>query len=316
MNRIEDLTLFLRVLDLGSISAAARHLDLSVAVASHRLKRLESELGVRLLHRTTRQLSATAEGSVLAKHGRTLIDDLDALTSGLRHAGTRITGTLRLTVSSAFGRLYISPLLPEFLCRYPDVRLHIDLNDQVTDLVGLGFDLAIRIGTLRDSSLVAQKLTTNRRVLCASPDYLRRRGTPKRPADLKNHECLLKIEDDGRQDVWRLIDGQRQIDIRVKGRLDSNVGDLLRDAAVGGLGIAQLSTWHACEDLRAGRLNVILPDYPVPDTGIHAVMPRRQLIPPRVRAFISFLTEQLGQQPPWEKGLHGVSKRSHRNPRL
>jgi len=213
-------------------------------------------------------------------------------------------------VSSAFGRLYISPLLAEFLRRYPDVRVHIDLNDQVTDIVGSGFDLAIRIGALRDSSLVAHKLTANRRVLCASPDYLRRTGRPQRPIDLKDHDCLLKIENSGRQDIWRLNDGRRQIDIRVKGRLESNVGDLLRDAAVAGLGIAQLSTWHACGDLRAGRLKVILPDYPLPDTGIHAVMPRRQLIPPRVRVFTEFLIERLGHKPPWEAGLRATPSRS------
>jgi DNA-binding transcriptional LysR family regulator len=296
MNRIDDLTLFLRILDLGSISAAARHLDMSVAVASQRLKRLERELGVRLLHRTTRQLRVTAEGATLAEQGRALVEDLDALTSGLHHAGTKVVGTLRMTTAASFGRQYISPLLPEFLSLHPGVRISIDLNDQVLDLVGAGFDLAVRIGPLRDSTLVSQRLATNRRVLCASPEYLRRHGKPKTPADLERHECLVLVGSDGRRDVWRVA-------VRVDGRFESNFGELLRDAAIAGLGIAQHSTWHVCDDLRTGRLRVVLPGYPIADTGIHAVMPRRQLVPLRVRAFIDFLAGRFGEKPPWDRGL-------------
>jgi DNA-binding transcriptional LysR family regulator len=304
MNRIDDLTLFLRILDLGSISAAARHLDMSVAVASQRLKRLERELGVRLLHRTTRRLRVTAEGATLAEQGRALVEDLDALTSGLCHAGTKVVGTLRVTTAASFGRQYVSPLLPEFLSLHPGVRISIDLNDQVLDLVGAGFDLAVRIGPLRDSTLVSQRLATNRRVLCASPEYLRRHGKPKMPADLERHECLVLVGSDGRRDVWRLTgrDGD-EVAVRVAGRFESNFGELLRDAAIAGLGIAQHSTWHVCDDLRTGRLRVVLPGYPIADTGIHAVMPRRQLVPLRVRAFIDFLAGRFGEKPPWDRGL-------------
>jgi DNA-binding transcriptional LysR family regulator len=304
MNRIDDLNLFLRILDLGSVSAAARHLDMSVAVASQRLKRLERELGVRLLHRTTRRLRVTAEGATLAEHGRALIEDLDALTTGLRHAGTQVVGTLRVTTAASFGRQYISPLLPEFLARHPGVRISIDLNEQVLDLVGAGFDLAIRIGALRDSTLVSQKLAANRRVLCASPEYLRRYGKPKTPADLERHECLVQVESQGRRDVWRLTDHDgNEVAVRVNGRFESNFGELLRDAAIAGLGIAQHSTWHVCGDLRSGLLRVVLPNYPIADTGIHAVMPRRQLVPLRVRAFVDFLAERFGEKPPWDRGL-------------
>ena len=172
MDRIGDIALFLRVLDLGSISAAARTLDLSAAVASQRLKRLERELGVRLLHRTTRQLHPTPEGLLLADQGRVLVEDLEALADSLRRSGSGVAGTLRVTMSSTFGRLYISPLLPEFLARHPGVRVSVDLDDAKVDLVGAGLDLAIRIGDLDDSTLVARRLATNRRVLCASPDYL------------------------------------------------------------------------------------------------------------------------------------------------
>jgi DNA-binding transcriptional LysR family regulator len=301
LDRVGDLSLFLRVLDLGSISAAARSLDLSVAVASQRLKRLERDLGVRLLHRTTRQLHATPEGAALAEQGRALVEDLEALTGGLRRSATEVSGTLRVTLPASFGRQYISPLLPQFLALHPRVKLSVNLNDQLLDLVGSGFDLGIRVGALDDSGLVARQLAINRRVLCAAPDYLRRHGTPRTPADLAKHECLLLVGSQGRQDVWRLGDGKGgEIAQRVHGRFESNQGELLRDAVVAGLGIALHSIWHVHEELRAGRLQVVLPGYPIAATGIHAVMPQRRLVPPRVRAFVDFLAEQMGNDPPWE----------------
>lgn len=302
MDRIGDLSLFLRVLDLGSISAAARSLDLSVAVASQRLKRLERELGVRLLHRTTRQLHATPEGVALAEQGRALVEDLEALTGGLRQSATEVSGTLRVTIPASFGQQYISPLLPEFLALHPRVKLSVNLNDQILDLVGSGFDLGIRVGALGDSGLVARQLATNRRVLCASPDYLRRHGTPRTPADLATHDCLLLVGSQGRQDIWRFTDRKGgEIAQRVQGRFESNQGELLRDAVVAGLGIALHSVWHVHEQLRDGRLQMLLPDYPIAATGIHAVMPQRRLVPPRVRAFVDFLAERLGEHPPWER---------------
>ena len=302
MDRIGDLSLFLRVLDLGSISAAARSLDLSVAVASQRLKRLERDLGVRLLHRTTRQLHATPEGAALAEQGRALVEDLEALTGGLRQSATAVSGTLRVTISASFGRQYISPLLPEFLALHPRVKLSVNLNDQMLDLVGSGFDLGIRVGALGDSALVARQLAVNRRVLCAAPDYLRRHGTPRSPADLAEHDCLLLVGSQGRQDTWRFTDRKgREIVQRMQGRFESNLGELLRDAVVAGLGIALHSVWHVHEELHAGRLQVVLPDYSLATTGIYAVMPERRLVPPRVRAFIDFLAERLGEHPPWER---------------
>lgn len=304
MDRIGDIALFLRVLDLGSISAAARSLDLSVAVASQRLKRLERDLGVRLLHRTTRQLHPTPEGMVLAEQGRALVEDLEALTGGLRQAGTGVSGTLRVTMSSTFGRMYISPLLPEFLAANPGLKINIDSSDQVLDLVSSGFDLAIRIGALDDSSLVARKLASNRRVLCASPHYLRQHGVPKAPNDLERHACLVMVGRQGRQDVWRLMDpANREVAVRVNGRIESNQGEFLRDAAVAGLGIAMHSTWHIFDDLHAGRLQVVLPGYTSTETGIYAVMPQRRLVPPRVRAFVNFLAEGFGGDVPWDRGL-------------
>ena len=311
MERIGDLNLFLRVLDLGSISAAARSLDLSVAVASQRLKRLERSLGVRLLHRTTRQLRPTPEGIALAEQGRSLVEDLEALTSSLSNTAKGVAGTLRVTIPASFGRQYISPLLPQFMARHPRLRLHIDLSDQMRDLVGEGLDLAIRIGTLKDSELVATRLASNGRVLCASPDYLRRHGVPKKPDDLAKHECLLMAVGRDSTDSWHLRgpDGA-ETTVRLKSRVKSNLGEVIRDAALGGLGIALHSTWHVSEDLRAGRLKLVLPDYQLPESAIYAVMPERRLVMPRVRAFVDFLTQQLGDTPPWERSL--VKKPSER----
>jgi DNA-binding transcriptional LysR family regulator len=302
MDRLDDLALFLRVLDQGSISAAARSLGLSVAVASQRLKRLERTLGVRLLQRTTRRLHPTPEGLALAEHGRALVEDLEALTTGLRQSAHEVTGTLRVTLSASFGRQYISPLLPEFLERHPRVRLSVHLSDEMLDLVSAGFDLAIRIGALGDSSLVARKLAVNRRVLCAAPSYLDRHGRPRAPSDLADHQCLVLVGSNGRQDTWRMTDAHgREHVVRVGGRFETTLGELIRDGAIAGLGISHHSLWHVHEDLRAGRLEAVLPQFPIADTGIYAVMPQRRLVPPRVRAFVDFLAERFGEVPPWER---------------
>ncbi|SIQ49837.1 LysR family transcriptional regulator [Solilutibacter tolerans] len=301
MDRLDDLALFLRVLDQGSISAAARQLDLSPAVASQRLARLEQSLGVRLLHRTTRRLHPTAEGLALAEQGRGLVDDLDTLFGSLQATNTGVAGTLRIAASATFGRLYLSPLLNEFMARHPRLRVSVDLSDQMVDLVSDGFDLGIRIGALADSSLVAKRLAENQRVLVASPAYLARRGTPETPKDLAEHDCLILTGAQGRQDQWVLGDGRGgEVRVRVHGRLESNLGELLRDAAVAGEGIATHSLWHIADDLRSGRLVTVLADYPLAPTGIWAVMPQRRLIPPRVSHFVDFMAERLRDTPPWE----------------
>lgn len=302
MDRLDDLSLFLSVLDAGSISAAARRTGLSAAVASKRLGRLERALGVRLFHRTTRRLEPTSEGAWLAERGREPIEALARLADNLRQAGGELGGTLRVSVSASFGRLHVAPLLPRFLAQHPRLRLEVDFSDQVVDLVAAGMDLAIRIGSLPSSSLVAQRIATDRRVLCASPDYLRRRGAPQTPAELAAHDCLVLRGGPSPKGAWRLADGKGgHVSVRVAGRVESNLGDALREAALAGLGIAQHSTWHVGDDLRAGRLVVVLPHHPPVDAGIHAVTPQRRR-PARVRAFIEFFAARFGARPPWELG--------------
>lgn len=301
MDRLDDIALFLRVLETGSISAAARSLDLSVALASQRLKRLEAAMGVRLLHRTTRRLHPTPEGLALAEQGRPLVEEFEALTVGLRQAGAEVAGNLRVTMGATFGRMWVSPLLPEFMALHPQVRVVAHLSDQTVDLVGDGFDLAIRIGALDDSSLVSRRIAVNRRVLAASPAYLQRHGVPETPQALVAHDCLLLFDNHRRRDVWQLHDAQdRPVEVHVNGRLESTLGELLRDAAVAGEGIGLFSHWHVADDLRAGRLVQVLPHCRLDETGIHAVMPQRRFVPPRVRAFVDFLELRFGEPPPWE----------------
>lgn len=302
MDRLDDIALFLRVVETGSISAAARTLGLSVAVASQRLKRLEQGLGVRLLHRTTRRLHPTPEGLALAERGGPLVEEFEALGASLRQAGSEVAGDLRVTMGATFGRMYVSPLLPAFMAEHPLVRLIVHLSDQTVDLVGDGFDLAIRIGELGDSSLVSRRIASNRRVVCASPGYLARRGVPSEPQDLARHDCLLLFDSHRRRDHWEFTDAHGlTAQVRVSGRLESTLGELLRDAAVAGEGIAVFSYWHVADDLRAGRLQEVLPGWRLRETGIHAVMPQRRFVPPRVRAFVDFLEAHFGEQPPWER---------------
>jgi DNA-binding transcriptional LysR family regulator len=179
------------------------------------------------------------------------------------------------------------------------VKLSIHYSDELLDLVAAGFDMAIRIGKLDSSGLIARRLATNQRVLCAAPAYLRKHGVPATPRDLERHQCLLQIGAGGKPNSWRLQDKTgREIAVRVNSRLESNLGESLRDAALAGLGIALHSTWHVGEDLRAGRLQVVLSDYPIADSGIYAVTPQRRLVPQRVRAFTGFLANYFGENPP------------------
>lgn len=302
MERLDDLDLFLHVFDHGSISAAARGLGLSVAVASQRLQRLERELGVRLFHRTTRRLHPTPEGLALAQRGRPLLDELASLGAELRGTAADVAGTLRVSLSATFGTMWVSPLLPEFMARHPRLGLSLHLSDHYVDLVGEGFDLAIRMGALEDSSLVARRIASNRHVVCASPDYLRRRGEPRTPDELAAHECLILSVRRGRRDVWRFTGPHGEdVAVRVKGRFESNLGDFILDACRAGEGIGTFSYWHVAADLRAGRLRQVLSDHRLPATYINAVSPHRHLMLPKVRAFVDFLTEHFGDLPPWER---------------
>tara|TARA_R110001606_G_scaffold235088_1_gene382984 strand:+ start:13042 stop:13935 length:894 start_codon:yes stop_codon:yes gene_type:complete len=296
MSNLADISLFLRVVDHKSISAAARSVGISPALASKRLQVLESNLGVRLLHRTTRKVSVTPEGLELALKGRHLVEDLETLTNDLKQVTKEVSGTLRITAGVSFGRVFISPLLPQFLQQHPKLKIQLNLSDETTNLIDSGYDLAIRISSsLESSGLVAKKIISNKRILAASPDYLEKYGSPKTLEELAQHNCLILASGQGREDFLLLMDQKgREHKVKVQGTLESNLGDALYQAALSGLGISLHSEWHIKKDLEQGRLCHVLPEF-YKETSIYAVMPQRQFVPLRVRAFTQFIEQQLNK---------------------
>jgi DNA-binding transcriptional LysR family regulator len=292
-----DVGLFMRAAALANLSAAAREFGLSPAVASARIAGLERMLGTRLLHRTTRRVSVTQEGEIFAAHARELLDAAEAARASVGRARAHPHGRLRVTMPSSLGRQHISPLIAAFLRAYPGVTVELRMTDQIVDLVDEGIDLAIRIGALKDSTLVARKLASNRRVLCASPAYLAAHGTPRHPADLAGHECVILAD----QRDWSFVTPTGVIDVRVSGRLVTDNGEVIRDALAAGIGIGLKSTWSVAPLLASGELVTVLDDYPLAQTvAIWAVYPSRAFVPPKTLAFIDFLAAQFGEPPYWD----------------
>ncbi|GJH17825.1 LysR family transcriptional regulator [Caballeronia novacaledonica] len=292
-----DVGLFMRAAALANLSAAAREFGLSPAVASARIAGLERMLGARLLHRTTRRVSVTQEGEIFAAHARELLDAADAARASVGQAREHPHGRLRVTMPSSLGRQHISPLMPAFLRAYPGVSVDLRMTDQIVDLIDEGIDLAIRIGALKDSTLVAKKLASNRRVLCASPAYLAAHGTPRHPADLAGHECVILAD----QRDWSFVTPTGVIDVRVSGRLVTDNGEVIRDALAAGVGIGLKSTWSVAPLIASGELVTLLDDYPLAQTvAIWAVYPSRAFVPPKTLAFIDFLAAQFGEPPYWD----------------
>ena len=299
--QIRDLSLFVRVVAAGSLSQAGRDLGLSAAVASKRLAALETDLGVRLLHRSTRQLTLTPEGETFLAHADRMVREAEAGRDAVGQGVGRPRGLLRATVPASFGRLHVSPAIPDFMTRYPDIVLDLRLSDSMIDLVGDGLDVALRIGALPDSSLIARRLAPNRRFLCATPDYLARHGIPRSVDDLLNHNCLKLSDHPG----WMIAPpGQPTRLVRVTGSLATNNGEVLRDAVLGGLGIAMKSNWDVGPYMRQGRLAVVLPDCRVDtDAALWAVYPSARYLAPKVRAFVDFFADRFGPCPYWDAGL-------------
>ncbi|TKC90263.1 LysR family transcriptional regulator [Trinickia terrae] len=292
-----DVALFLRAALLANVSAAGREFGLSAAVASARLAGLERVLGARLLHRTTRRVSLTQEGEAFIKHAQALLDAADAARASVGPARDEPQGRLRVSMTSSFGRQHISPAIPAFLRRYPGVSVDLRLSDRVVDLVDEGIDVAIRIGALKDSSLVARKLAVNRRVICCAPAYLEAHGVPHHPAELARHECIVLS---GQRD-WSFATPAGQVNVRVGGRLATDNGEVIRDALLDGFGIAIKSTWDVAAHLASGRLVTVLDGYPLAETvAIWAVYPTRAFVPAKTTAFIDFLAAHFGDPPYWD----------------
>lgn len=299
MNLFQAIEAFVKVAELGSYTRAAETMEQSRTMVSKHVMDLEDHLGVRLLNRTTRRLSLTEAGTNYLERARTLLTLLEEAQQEAGSLGARPRGRLRVNVPVAFGTRHVAPALGTYMDAYPEVDVELTLNDRVVDLVEEGYDMAIRIGRLADSSLVARRLAPCRVVVCAAPSYLERHGTPRHPEDLVGHNCLCYSYDPGR-DEWSFEGPEGAVSVRVHGRMSSNNGEALTAAAVAGVGIIVKPTFIVGPALRAGQLVELMPGYRIPDLGMHAVYPGNRYVPAKVRTFIDHLAGMFGVRPPWE----------------
>ncbi len=303
MDRFADIETFVAVVDLGSFSAAAERLGTAKSAVSRRVAQLEGRLGARLLNRTTRRLSLTDAGRALHERAKRILSDLEEAEGEVAHAEAALRGRLKVATPLSFGLLHLGPALEDFLIQHPELEVELDLNDRQVDLVSEGFDLALRIGQLTDSSLIARRISTVRRVTVASPDYLARHGTPQHPGELDRHHGL-RYTNVPRQDAWSYVDAQgRPVRPRVPDRLAANNGELLADAAERGLGIAVQPTFMVHEALREGRLRAVLTDWTLAEQGMYLVYPPGRFLSQRVRAFSDHLAGCFGDRPYWDRHL-------------
>lgn len=304
---LEDLLIFIKVVKEGSLAAAGRDLGISNAVVTKRIQRLEEGVGALLLNRSTRRLSLTDEGAIYHEYCLRVVAELEEAESLIARGSRQPIGTLKVTVPAAFGRLHIAPLVPEFLERYPGVRLVLHLSDQRVDLIEEGYDLAVRIGEMRDSNLIVRPLSVDRRVLVASPGYVARHGAPDTPQDIVQHNAVL-FANAGPQEPWNFIDRNgKEHWVRPKGNFETNNCDALREAILAGLGVALRPLWDVWKDIEEGRMLSLLPDYKHPCFPIQVLYPSRRHLPQKVRLFIDLLLEHYGDVPYWERDAASAS---------
>ena len=303
MDRFAQLEAFVTVVEAGSFSAAAERLATAKSMISRRVSALERHLGVQLLQRTTRTLSLTGPGQQFHERALRILAELNEAEQSLIDASAALRGRLRIAAPLSFGLHHLTGTLNEFLNEHPGIELDMDLNDREVNLVEEGFDLAVRIGTLRDSTLLARRLGTVRFATCASPDYLARHGTPREPADLAAHTGLHYANVTPAQ-AWQFDCGGRDLTVAIPGiRLRVNNGDALAGAAAAGLGIVNSPTFIVSNLIESGALIPVLRDYQRPPLGIHAVFPPGRLIARRVHAFVDFLAARLGDLPEWDRRI-------------
>jgi DNA-binding transcriptional LysR family regulator len=303
LDRLKGLEVFAKVANCGSLSAAARSMGLSQTMVTKHLAAVESRLGAKLFHRTTRRLSITEAGRSYLEASERILADIEAADAAIAADRVEARGLLRLNAPVVFGTRQIAPLLAEFAQRYPRVTVELGLNDRLVDLAEEGWDLAIRIGNLRDSSLVARRIAPCRTVVCAAPAYLKARGTPRKVDDLLAHNCLgytLSQSGAGRWTFGR----QAELSIQITGDLRANNGDALRSAAVAGQGIIYQPTFIVADDLREGKLTALVLDHPTSELlGVHAVYLPDRHAPAKVRAFIDFIATRFAPEPPWDRDV-------------
>lgn len=295
---IEHLRLFVRIAATNNISQAGQELGLSPAVASSHINKLEEGLGVRLIHRTTRKVSLTEEGIDFLPHAEEVLATIESAKASVGVGDTLPQGTLRITAPALFGRMHLLPALKGFLALHPHLSIDLRLTDSIVDLVEGGFDIAIRNAELKDSTLIARKLASDTRIICASPDYLANYGEPTVPDDLRHHQCINLMG----MDNWLFGTSKGELNIKTKGNLRTDHGEAVRDACIQGMGIAMAATWSVYQQLKDGDLVQILKEYPLAsESAIWAVYPSSRLLAPKVRAFIDYFTDFYGTPPFWDK---------------
>jgi DNA-binding transcriptional LysR family regulator len=305
MDALSSMDLFVDVVAAGSFSEAGRRRGLAASSVARSISALEDGLGARLLNRSTRKLSLTEAGRLYHERSRRILAEVEDARLSVTQLEAAPRGILRLNVPVVFGRLHVAPALPDFLARHPAVQIDLSMTDAFIDLVEEGVDLAVRIGELEDSSLIARRLAPNRRVICASPGYLQRAGAPQAPKDLRAHNCLIYKRQASRA-TWRLRDRAGTVEVEVAGTLRANNADALHAAALGGLGLAILPTWMVGPDIQRGALEIVFADYEVSpgalDTSIYAVFPYNRHLSPKVRALVDFFVERFGERRDWNVG--------------
>ena len=300
MDRLKQIESFVSVAVKGSLTAAAHTEGVAPAVVGRRIDALEERLGVKLLLRTTRRIALTHEGSAFLEDCQRLLADMANAEASVSAGGVKASGYLRITVPAGFGRRHVAPLVPGFLARHPDVNLSLNLSDRVVDIVNEGFDCAVRVGDMPDSSLVSVRLADNRRLCVAAPAYLRRAGVPQTPAELARHECLTLSSDASQTRGWAFTVDGAVTHLRPSGRIDCSDGQVLHAWCRHALGIAWRSTWEVEGDIAAGTLVPVLEAFAAPPNGIYAVFPQRKHLPLRVRLWIDFLKHHYGDRAYWQ----------------
>jgi DNA-binding transcriptional LysR family regulator len=299
MDRLKQIESFAAVATKGSLTAAANAEGVAPAVIGRRIDALEERLGVKLLVRTTRKITLTHEGSAFLEDCQRLLTDLANAEASVSAGGVKASGHLRITAPAGFGRRHVAPLAPRFLALHPEVSMSLNLADRVIDIVREGYDCAVRVGDMPDSSLVSLRLADNRRLCVATPDYLRRAGVPQHPNELLRHECLTLSSDASQTRGWAFAADGALTHLRPSGRLDCSDGQVLHDWCLAGLGIAWRSTWEVEHEVADGRLVSVLDEFAAPPNGIYAVFPQRKHLPLRVRLWIDFLKHFYGDAAYW-----------------
>jgi len=303
MARLEDMETFARVVETGSISGAAERLGVAKSVVSRRIANLEERLGAQLFRRTTRRLNLTATAHSFYDRCLRILADVQEAEDAVSDEHATLRGRLRVAVPLSFGLMHLGPAIDNFMQAHPDVEFDLDFNDRQVDLLTEGFDVAVRIARLADSSFIARRLAPIKGAVCASPGYLERYGTPKTPAELSDHRCLIysNLPDPS---LWTYEgpDG-RPVSVRVKPRLLANNGDFMCEAAIAGQGIVSQPTFIVYQAIEQGRLIPILTDYTWPRVDAYAVYPQTRHLSHRVRAFVDFLVDRFSGVPYWDAHL-------------